>query len=127
LYSKGHYVESNPVDDMKKLIGNYADLSPEHVSRDDIKKMLTMLIQKHLFEKECYLGEFIEHMDPMGFQRQSMNIRYDFLEFFIRACCGVLRFITCIEESPTGERVDLLHLGEADPKVLPLKKYLPDS
>lgn len=102
LYAKGHYKETDMIDDLKKIVSKIAILYPEHVLEKDIKYWLLKEVYKYIKTEDDFTN-FVNGDTFMPIYKDDI----------IAKSLSILRFkkITDID----------MELGKTDPKILPLK------
>ncbi len=116
LYAKGHYKESDLVEDMKKVFGERNAIEPEHITAADITHMLLKIVSPYL-KTPHHFREFVLDLHPVNYWRLSRGT-YSFDQAVIRKCLSILR-MTQVKE---GDEV-LIELDDPDPNILPLTKH----
>jgi len=118
LYAKGHYQKNDTLEDLKILLGEYCMAYPEHISTDDVLDHLLRLAHKQ-FKNEYSFLKFMSDLLPKNHWKFINNDEKDIpLELLmIKKCLSVLRYAQVKDDD-----INILNLGKADPKILPLIK-----
>jgi hypothetical protein len=115
LYAKGHYQETDLVEDLKKIFARRSMVPLECCQPRDAARALLELAWKHITESgnpEYHFIEFIDRLNPVDiFGKECWSGRDGFWKVLLENCLSVLRFT----------KVAGLDLGKADPEILPLK------
>lgn len=115
LYAKGHYQESDVIEDLKKILSNRSAIPLQYVQPRDVARTLLEIAWKHIAESgnpEYHFIEFISRLNPINiFGKECWSGGEGFWKVLLEDCLSVLRMT----------KVAGLDLGEADPTVLPLK------
>ncbi len=115
LYAKGHYQESDIVEDLKIILARRSAIPLECCQPRDVARTLLELSWKHITESgnpEYNFTEFISRLNPVDiFGQERWSGGSEFWKVLLADCLSVLRFTKVVG----------LDLGEADPEVLPLK------
>ena len=123
LYAKGHYKETDTIEDLKKIIAERCAFNAEDVSVRDIQSILTSIAIKNILKShnpEHFLEDFIISIDPKNMWRLVTNQKiedYDFNLAVIEKCLSVIRHARVKDDD--GNRI--LELDEPDRNILPLK------
>jgi hypothetical protein len=123
LYAKGHYIETDTLEDMKKIVAERCGFNAEDVRVKDIQSILTSIAFKIIINSgnpEHFFDDFIEGISPDNMWRimtkQKME-DYDFNLAVIEKCLSVIRFVSVKDDD--GNRI--LELDEPNGNILPLK------
>lgn len=132
LYAKGHYLETNILEDLKKIVAEYAGLEPEHVRTGDIWILLSEEVFEILRDNRYNFLDFLDKIAPennwqvggrtnysiLGGRKITIAEDENYWTRMYRACLSVLRLskVRCPEEGI------FRNLGDPDPEILPLTK-----
>jgi len=115
LYAKGHYQKTDLIEDLKKVFAKRSAVPLECCQPRDVAIALLELAWKHIAESgnpEYQFIEFISRLSPVDiFGQERWSGGDGFWKVLLNDCLPVLR----------NTKVAGLDLGEADPKVLPLR------
>jgi hypothetical protein len=103
LYAKGHYIQSDIIQDLKTIVAKMCMMYPEHVEKTDIIHWLLKEVYQHIKTEEDFFKFF-------SLTYYSWGNKID----IIRNSLSFLRFIRVKD-------IDI-ELGQPDPSVLPLSK-----
>lgn len=112
LYAKGHYKETNLIEDLKTIQSNYCGFKKIHISTQNIIDMLLPITYKAIQDTEnpeYFFCEFVVDItNPIFIKQYNKDNNYK----LIRGCLKILRFTKIAD----------LNLGKADKNILPLSR-----
>lgn len=106
LYAKGHYRKTATIKDLQSIIGRLCGINPEDVGLADILHVVTDLFVKHTSDNQK--KDF--------FSRLFMFDEKVDVKIVIKRMLSYLSVVPVIVDG-----IEKLHLGDADPEVLPLR------
>ena len=110
LYAKGHYKETDVVEDLKAVVSERSNIDAKYVRVYEIASTLLSLTRKHI--SEVGFERFMLDLAPENRWKIGAEEYDDYWTALFKNCLSVLRFVV-------PER---MNLGEPDPDVLPLKR-----
>jgi len=118
LYAKNHYKKTDTLEDLKKILGVWCGVDPEHITKTDIVRKLLSIAHPHLKSESKFL-DFIKYLEPDYLWAFPMYIKeagseYDFQRAVIHGCLSILA-LTRVDEIDGS-------LGEADSNILPFSR-----
>ena len=119
LYAKGRYdrSEDTTLEDLKKIIAERNGLDPECVEYEYLVKILLDIIFEH--HPKHYSGHLLSEvvLEAFGIKRRLFHDEWNDNKTLISLLGNICQF-------PVKDREGnmLIHLGDADKKILPLNK-----
>ncbi len=120
LYSKGHYVQTSLIEDLKRIMGHRSGLKPDQVSVRDIILVLLREVERttkdraHILEPlVTYIREELVVWPNLGLAQPKRNID----DVILQACLNELS-MTVVRD---GHNI-VLELEAPNPDVLPLTR-----
>lgn len=124
LYAKGHYktrtVDGTVWGDLKRIQSEWSGIGEEHISTNDIITSLIILTEEVV--PKISLLNFLIDITPEHFWEFSTEQEYSLYLAIVYKCLSLIRFIRVIDKNGNN----IIELGEANPKILPLSKQTID-
>ena len=115
LYAKGHYYKDDSIEDLKVIIGARCNLEPQHVSTEEVFRVLLTITHQHMRE-DLYVRMLLE---AFGIRKLFPNMPHEISD----GIKILLANISHVQIYSDAEQKDVIvNLGKADSKILPLRK-----
>ena len=120
LYAKGWYQRSSDViGDVKKILGHRCAIDSEHMSNRDVWEQLVDVFLQYCKSEYDIRWLLLDIFKPQANEKGPLVFWTNTASFerVIHLILGHLGNVTVIEAG-----LEILHLGEPDPNILPLSK-----